>query len=186
MKSLKGGGTLNKQRQKKEQVVAKIKEKLEQSSSVILADYRGLNVGQITKMRAELRQAGVEFKVLKNTLTSLAAKEVGLDDLDQYLEGPTALAFGVDDPVAPAKILVKYAKEFKQLEIKGGVLEGKVVDLAAVKALADLPSREELLAQVLRGMQSPLAGFAGALNGVLRNFVYVLEAVRKQKAEAEA
>jgi large subunit ribosomal protein L10 len=181
-----GGGTLNKQRQKKEQVVAEIKEKLEQSSSVILTDYRGLNVSQVTKMRAELRQAGVEFKVLKNTLTSLAANEVGLSELDQYLEGPTALAFSQDDPVAPAKILIKYAKEFKKLEIKGGVLEGKVVDLEAVKSLADLPSREELLAQVLRGMQSPMAGFAGVLSGTLRNFVYVLDAVRQQKAEAEA
>ena len=177
---------MNKQRQKKEQIVAEIKEKLEQSSSVILTDYRGLNVSQVTKMRAELRQAGVEFKVLKNTLTSLAANEIGLSELDQYLEGPTALAFSQDDPVAPAKILIKYAKEFKKLEIKGGVLEGKVVDLEAVKALADLPSREELLAQVLRGMQSPMAGFAGALSGVLRNFVYVLDAVRQQKAEAEA
>lgn len=177
---------MNKQRQKKEQVVAEIKEKLEQSSAVILTDYRGLNVSQVTKMRAELRQAGVEFKVLKNTLTSLAANEVGMSELDQYLEGPTALAFSVDDPVAPAKILVKYAKEFKKLEIKGGVLEGKVVDMEAVKALADLPSREELLAQVLRGMQSPMAGFAGALSGLMRNFVYVLDAVRQQKAEAEA
>lgn len=177
---------MNKQRQKKEQIVAEIKEKLEQSSSVILTDYRGLNVSQVTKMRAELRQAGVEFKVLKNTLTSLAANEIGLSELDQYLEGPTALAFSQDDPVAPAKILIKYAKEFKKLEIKGGVLEGKVVDLEAVKALADLPSREELLAQVLRGMQSPMAGFAGALSGLLRNFVYVLDAVRQQKAEAEA
>jgi large subunit ribosomal protein L10 len=119
-------------------------------------------------------------------LTSLAANEMGLSELDQYLEGPTALAFSQDDPVAPAKILIKYAKEFKKLEIKGGVLEGKVVDLEAVKSLADLPSREELLAQVLRGMQSPMAGFAGVLSGTLRNFVYVLDAVRQQKAEAEA
>lgn len=177
---------MNKQRQKKEQIVAEIREKMENSSAIVLTDYRGLNVGQVTKMRADLRKAGVEFKVLKNTLTRLAARETGLEGLEPYLEGPTALAFSKDDPTAPAKILMKYAKEFKTLEIKAGVVEGKVIDPAGVKALADLPSREELLAQVLRGMQSPLAGFAGALNGLLRNFVYVLDAVRQKKAEAEA
>lgn len=177
---------MNKQRQKKAQIVAEIREKLENSSAVILTDYRGINVGQMTKMRADLRKAGVEFKVLKNTLTTLAAREVGLSELEQYLEGPTALAFSQDDPTAPAKVLMKYAKELKNLEIKAGVVEGKVIDVAGIKALADLPSREELLAQVLRGMQSPMAGFAGALNGLLRNFVYVLDAVRQQKAEAEA
>ncbi|HHW07871.1 MAG TPA: 50S ribosomal protein L10 [Clostridia bacterium] len=177
---------MNKQRQKKEQIVAEIREKMENSSAIVLTDYRGLNVGQVTKMRADLRKAGVEFKVLKNTLTRLAARETGLEGLEPYLEGPTALAFSKDDPTAPAKILMKYAKEFKTLEIKAGVVEGKVIDPAGVKALADLPSREELLAQVLRGMQSPLAGFAGALNGLLRNFVCVLDAVRQKKAEAEA
>lgn len=176
---------MNKQRQKKERVVAEIKEKLGNSTAVVLTDYRGLNVSQVTKMRAELREAGIEYKVLKNTLTTLAAKEIGLDDLETYLEGPTAIAFSENDPVAPAKILMKYTKEFKALEIKGGILDGKVLDLLAVKALADLPSREELLAQVLRGMQSPLSGFASVLSGTLRNFVCVLEEVRKQKAEME-
>lgn len=177
---------MNKQRQKKEQMVAEIKEKMANSCAIVLADYRGLNVSQVTKLRADLRKAGVEFKVLKNTLTRIAARETGLEGLEPYLEGPTALAFSQTDPAAPAKILMKYTKEFKTLEIKAGVVEGKVIDLNGVKALADLPSREELLAQVLRGMQSPLAGFAGTLNGLLRNLVYVLDAVRQKKAEAGA
>ncbi|MFA5536672.1 MAG: 50S ribosomal protein L10 [Bacillota bacterium] len=177
---------MNKQRQKKEQIVQEIKTKLEASPSVVLADYRGLNVGQVTAMRAELRNENIEFKVLKNSLINLAAQEIGIDGLDVYLEGPTAVAFAKDDPTAPAKILVKYARQFKALELKGGVVEGKTVDLEAIKALAELPSREELLAQVLRGMQAPLSGFASVLSGTLRNFVYVLEEVRKQKAEAQA
>lgn len=177
---------MNKQRQRKEQIVQEIKEKLETSPSVVLADYRGLNVGQVTTMRAELRNEGIEFKVLKNSLISLAAQEIGIEGLEVYLEGPTAVAFAKEDPVAPAKILMKYTRQFKALELKGGVVEGKTADLEAIKALAELPSREELLAQVLRGMQAPLSGFASVLSGTLRNFVYVLEEVRKQKAETQA
>jgi len=177
---------LSKQRERKEQVVGEIKQKLDSSSAVILTDYRGLNVSQVTRLRAELRKADVEYKVLKNTLTSLAAHELDLAGLDTFLTGPTAIAFSKEDPVAPAKILTKFAKEFKVLEIKGGLLDGKIIDSASIKALADLPGREELLAQVLRGMLSPLSGLANVLNGPIRNLVYVLEAVRKQKAGAEA
>ncbi|HHX50937.1 MAG TPA: 50S ribosomal protein L10 [Clostridia bacterium] len=177
---------MSKQRERKEQVVGEIKQKLDSSSAVILTDYRGLNVSQVTRLRAELRKADVEYKVLKNTLTSLAAHELDLAGLDTFLTGPTAIAFSKEDPVAPAKILTKFAKEFKVLEIKGGLLDGKIIDSASIKALADLPGREELLAQVLRGMLSPLSGLANVLNGPIRNLVYVLEAVRKQKAGAEA
>jgi len=169
----------------KEQSVQDITEKLQKSVTAVITDYRGLNVAQATKLRNELRGANIEYKVLKNTLTKIAAKNVGLEGLDQYLEGPTAIAFGIEDPVAPAKILSKFAKDNKDLEIKGGILEGKVVSLDQIKALADLPSREELLAQVLRGIQSPLTGMANVLAGPLRNMANVLEAVRKEK-EAQA
>lgn len=172
---------MNKQRQMKQQVVEEITEKLQNSVTAIITDYRGLNVAQATKLRNELREVDVEYKVLKNTLTKIAANNIGLQDLDQYLEGPTAIAFSAEDPVAPAKVLAKFAKENKALEIKGGVLEGKVVSLEEINALADLPSREELLAQVLRGMQSPLTGMANVLQGPLRNLVNVVEAVRKEK-----
>lgn len=172
--------------QAKEPVVKEIKEKLELSQGVVLTDYRGLNVAEVTELRNKLREAGIEFKVVKNTLTKIAASQIGLEGLAPYLEGPTAIAFGISDPVAPAKILSEFAKVHKDLEIKAGVLEGKVIGIDAVKALADLPSREVLLARVLGGMQAPMYGFAGVLQGTLRSLVYALNAVREKKAAAEA
>ncbi|MCL2337295.1 MAG: 50S ribosomal protein L10 [Firmicutes bacterium] len=169
-------------RQEKEALLQELKAKMEASQLVILAEYKGLNVEEMTKLRRKLRAAGSEIKVAKNTITKLAAREAGLSELDPYLEGPLALTFGFDDPVAPAKALNDFAKEFKALSIKAGILEGRVVDAQALKALADLPSREVLLAKVLGGMQSPMYGFAGALQGLLRNLVYVLDAVREKKA----
>ena len=168
----------------KKQIVAGIKEKLENATAIVLTDYRGLNVTQITELRRKMREADVEYKVLKNTMIRFAAHELGLEQLDPYLEGPTAVAFSVD-PVAPAKILYDFAKANKALEVKAGVLEGKVIDVTQIKDLADLPSREELLAKVVGGMQAPLYGMASVLSGTLRNFVYALEAIRKQK-EAQA
>jgi large subunit ribosomal protein L10 len=168
-------------RESKQQIVAEIKEKLSKASSVILTDYRGLNVAEITELRSILRDAGVEYKVAKNTLTLIAARDSGLEDLEKYLEGPTALAFGMQDPVAPAKLLSKFAKTHKNLEIKGGVLEGQVIDIEGVKNLADLPPREVLLAQVFAGMQAPISGIVNVLSGNLRNLVYVLDAIKEQK-----
>ncbi|MHB1653548.1 MAG: 50S ribosomal protein L10 [Desulfitobacteriaceae bacterium] len=158
-------------------VIAEIREKFERSAGVVLADYRGLTVAQVTKLRAQLRQAGVEYRVLKNTLVKRAASEVGVEGLDPYLEGPTALAFSAD-PVAPAKVLMEFAKGNKNFQIKAGVLEGKVVGPDGVKALADLPPREVLLAQVLRGIQAPLSGMVNVLQGPIRKFGYALEALR--------
>jgi large subunit ribosomal protein L10 len=169
-------------RAEKENILQELKEKIEGSKSVILADYKGLNVSEVTRLRRRMREAGCEFKVAKNTLTSLAAKQIGLEGLDAYLEGQVAIAFGKEDPVAPAKLLSEFIRETKKMEIKAGVLEGRVIDATEVKALADLPSREVLLARVLGGMQSPLYGFASVLQGTLRSFVYALEAVRKQRA----
>jgi len=111
----------------------------------------------------------------------LAAERVGFEGLTPYLEGQTAIAFGTD-PVAPAKVLYEFIREFKKMEIKGALLDGNVIDATGVKRLAELPSREVLLARVLGGMQAPLYGFASVLQGTLRSFVYALEAVRKQRA----
>jgi len=174
---------LNKQRQQKAEIVAEIKEKLGNARGAVLTDYRGLNVAEMTELRAKLREANVEYKVLKNTLVTIAARDMGLEGLDPYLEGPTAIAFGTEDAVSPAKILSKFAKDHKDLEIKAGILEGKVIGIEEIKALAELPTREELLAQVLRGMQAPMAGFANVLQGTIRNLVYVLEAIRKEKEQ---
>lgn len=169
----------------KQKVVEDIKKKFQGATGVILADYRGLTVSQVTKLRVELRQAGVEYKVLKNTMVRRAADEVGIKGLEEFLEGPTALAFSVD-PVAPAKILSEFSKKNKAtLTIKAGVLEGRVIDAEKVKELANLPSREVLLSQVLAGMQGPLQGMVNVLQGPIRKFGYALEEVRKLK-EAQA
>lgn len=171
-------------RPEKEAKVSEVQQKFTMAKSVILADYRGLNVMEVTELRKKLREAGVEYRVVKNTLTSRAAKAANIDGLDQFLSGPTALAFGIEDVVVPAKILAEFAKDHKKLELKGGVLEGKVIDLAAVNELANLPSREALLGQLAGMLQAPIRGLVTVLSGPLRNLTYAVEAVRKQKAEA--
>lgn len=168
-------------RPEKEAAVAEIQEKISRSQSVILADYRGLNVQEATELRKQLREVGVEFKVAKNTLTKLAAKNAEIEGLDDFLQGPIALAFGYDDPVAPAKVLAKFAKDHKNLELKGGLLEGKVIDLNMVNSLAELPSREALLTQIAGLLQAPIRNLVNVLSAPLRNTVYVLEAVRKKQ-----
>lgn len=169
-------------KQQKEQMLQMLKEKMGSSQIVVMADYKGIDVQAMTKLRRKMRESGGELKVAKNTIIKIAARELGLEGADPYLEGPTALAFGMDDPVAPAKAMSEFIKEHKKLEIKAAILEGQIIDAAQVKALANLPSREVLLAKVLGGMQAPMYGFAGALQGLLRNLVYVLDAVREKKA----
>jgi large subunit ribosomal protein L10 len=166
----------------KSQAIAEVKGKLSASKGVVLTDYRGLTVGEVTKLRSQLREAGIEYKVVKNTFVKRAADEIGLQGLDPFLEGPTAVAYGINDPVSPAKILSEFAKTYKALEIKAGILEGKVIGVEGVKALAELPPREVLLAQVLAAMQSPLVGMVNVLQGPIRKMGYALEEVRKLKA----
>jgi len=170
--------------EEKQKVVEEIKAKLQNSTGVVLADYRGLTVTEVTDLRVQLRNAGVEYRVLKNTMVRRAANELGIEGLDKYLEGPTAVAFSAD-PVAPAKILSEFSKKNKKFTIKAGVLEGKVIDSERIKDLANLPSREVLLAQVLAGIQAPLQGMVNVLQGPIRKLGYALEEVRKLK-EAQA
>lgn len=151
--------------QAKQQEVDAIAVKLRESSSTIIADYRGLNVAQVTLLRKELREAGIEFQVLKNSLVSRAAASANLNELDSVLTGPTAVAFG-SDIVAPAKILSNFAKKNDALKVKGGIVEGRFVDAAQVKALADLPSREGLLSMLLSVLQAPVRNFALAVKAV--------------------
>lgn len=170
----------------KQEVVAELKAKLADTKGAVLTNYRGLTVAQDTQLRRKLREAGVEYRVIKNTMTRIAAKEAGIEGLDVYLEGPTAIAISVTDPVAPAKIISDFIKETKTqaLEVKAGLVEGKVIDAASVKALADLPPREVLIAKALGSMQAPITGFVNVLQGTIRNVVYALDAVRKQKESA--
>ncbi|MEW6426239.1 MAG: 50S ribosomal protein L10, partial [Bacillota bacterium] len=142
-------------KEEKQKVLAELKEKFQASTVAVLTDYRGLDVAAVTVLRRRLRDSGSELKVAKNTLAKLAAREAGLQGLDVYLEGPTAIAFGFADPVAPVKILTEFMRDFKQLEIKGGILEGKAIQEKEIRRLADLPSREVLIGKVLGGMQAP-------------------------------
>ena len=164
----------------KAKIVTEIRARLEKSSGIVLADYRGLTVAEDTKLRIKMREAGIEYRVMKNTMIKRAADQAGLQALDTYLEGPTAIAFS-EDPVAPAKVLSEFMKTHRKYSIKAGIVEGKIVDADGVKALADLPSREILLSMVLRGIQVPLTGMANVLQGPIRKLGYALEEVRKLK-----
>ena len=176
---------------KKQAIVAEIKNWLTTAQAVVLTSYRGLNVATDTEMRRELRAAGVTYKVVKNTMLRIAAKEAGIEGLDSHLEGTTAIAFSAEDAVAPAKVLCNFMKKNKLedqgiLTIKVGILDGKVIDAKEVKALANLPSREELIAKLLGSMNAPIANTVGVLSGIIRNFVGVVEAYREKKAKESA
>ncbi|MCI5567679.1 MAG: 50S ribosomal protein L10 [Veillonellaceae bacterium] len=175
----------------KKAIVAGIKEQLTSAKGAVLTGYKGLTVAQDTKLRRALREAGVEYHVVKNTMTRIAADEAGLGDIDDVLEGTTALAVSKEDAVAPAKVIVKFIKDNKLedtdvLVVKKGIVDGRVISVDDVKALALLPSREELIAKLLSSMQAPVSNTVNVLHGVLRNAVYVLDAVRKQKEQASA
>ena len=163
--------------------VAELKDLLSSSKGAVLVDYCGLTVAEDTELRSKMREAGVKYMVAKNTFIRIAAKEAGIEGLDAYLEHNTAVAFSAEDPVAPAKILNDFSKDHKALEIKAGILDGKVIALDEVKALAELPSREELLAKLVGSMQAPISGLVNVLQGTIRNFVYTLEAVRQKKEQ---
>lgn len=159
----------------KKQIVSEIADKLRNSKSTILVDYRGLDVAEVTELRKQLREAGVDFKVYKNTMTRRATEEAELTELNDTLVGPTAIAFSDEDVVAPAKILNNFAKDHDALEIKGGVIEGNVASLEQIKELADLPNYEGLVSMLLSVLQAPV-----------RNFAYVTKAVAEQKEEQGA
>lgn len=166
--------------------VAELKDLLSSSKGAVLVDYCGLTVAEDTELRSKMREAGVKYMVAKNTFIRIAAKEAGIEGLDAYLEHNTAVAFSAEDPVASAKILNDFSKDHKALEIKAGILDGKVIALDEVKALAELPSREELLAKLVGSMQAPISGLVNVLQGTIRNFVYTLEAVRQKKEQESA
>jgi large subunit ribosomal protein L10 len=150
----------------KKQIVQGISERLTASKSTIVTEYKGLSVAESNELRKQLREAGVEYAVFKNTLARRATAQVNLSDLDELLVGPTAIAFSNEDVVAPAKVLHSFAKEHKHLKIKGGVIEGKVVSFEEVQALATLPSREGLLSMLLSVLQAPIRNLALAVKAV--------------------
>lgn len=169
-------------RTEKEQFVQEMSERLQNTTATFLADYRGIDVEQATQLRRELTQAGVEYRVVKNNLLKLAAKDTPAEGLQEYCTGPTAIALSGDDPVAPAKILSKFAKEIEAFELKAGVLSGKMLSVADITALADMPSQEELLAKALSSMNAPASNFVGVMAAIPRQLVQVLNAIGQSKA----
>jgi len=169
----------------KEQIVAEIKENISNSQVSIMTQYVGLNVAQATELRKQLREAGVKFKVYKNTLASIALADLNFESASPMMEGPTSWAFS-SDPVSPAKILKDFSKEVPFIVMRGGVLSGSVVSADQLNALADLPSREQLIAQVVGTIAMPLRNTVGVLNALPRNLVNALDQIRKQKEEEPA
>jgi large subunit ribosomal protein L10 len=172
-------------RPEKEAAVAELKDDIEKSTVAILTQYQGITVEEVTNLRANLRAEKIKFKVFKNTLAKRALDELELSDAAAYMEGPTAWAF-CEDPVAPARILKKASKDIEVLKIRGGILDGKPVDADMLNALADLPSRDELIAQLVGTLAAPLRNFVGTLQAVPRDFVGVLSAIQKKQEEGAA
>jgi large subunit ribosomal protein L10 len=171
-------------REEKARVIEELAGKL-RGGSAVLVDYQGINVAQSTDLRQQSRDAGVEFVVAKNTLTIRAANEAGIEGLEEYLVGPTALAFS-EDPVASAKLMAKFADDVETFVLKGGLLDGgRVLDGAEVVALSKLPGREQLLAQIVGGISSPLTGLVTVLNNTIQGLVVALGQIAEQKQGAE-
>ncbi len=145
-------------------IVEEIAAGIKDAQSVVLVDYRGLTVEQDTQLRKQLREAGVTYKVYKNTFMTRAFKDTDFEGLTQYLEGPSAMAFSAEDATAPARVLAEFAKTANKLEIKGGVVEGTVYDAKGIAAIASIPSREVLISKLLGSLQSPITNFARVMN----------------------
>lgn len=167
----------------KVEAVAELKQRISDSEIAIMTKFIGVNVAQATELRSKLRASGVELKVYKNTLAKIALNELGLDEVAQYMEGPTAWAFS-EDPVLPAKVLKEFGDQVKFVSMAGGILGDAPVSPERLAALAVLPTQEQLYAQVVGTIAAPLRNFVGVLNAVPRNLVNVLDQVRKQKEEA--
>ena len=165
---------LSNNRQLKEAKVAEIKEKLEKAQGVVLSQYQGLNVEEDTLLRKNLREAGVEYKVYKNTLVILAAKELGIEGIVTHLQGPISIAFGYEEPTVAARVLNEFAKTHKKLELKAAIIQGEVFDGAQVNELASIPPRDVLIAKLLGSFKAPLS-----------NLAYLLNSIKEQKESAQ-
>lgn len=169
-------------REEKARVIEDLTGKL-RGGSAVLVDYQGMNVAQSTQLRARSRESGVEFVVAKNTLAKRAADAAGVEGLEEYLAGPTALAFS-EDPVAGAKLMAEFANEVESFSLKGGLLDGeRILGEEDVVALSKLPGREQLIAQVVGGISAPISGLVTTLNGITRNLVVVLGQVAEKKQD---
>ncbi len=167
--------------EQKKAIVSDLTEKFKSSCAGVVVSYQGINVADDTKLRKDLRESGVEYMVAKNTLLKRASKEAGLEGLSSVFEGSTAIAISENDYVAASKILCKFAKDHEFFKIKSGFIDSSVIDEKEIKNLAKLPSREVLVAQVLGGLNAPIAGFANVLNGTIRSLVVALSAIAQKQ-----
>lgn len=163
-------------RQEKADVVAELKETLGQVASLVVADYRGLTVEEVNGLRSEIRKAACSYRVVKNTLFKRAIEGTEMESLTPLFNGPTAIAYSFQDPVAPAKILDKFAGDLKELEVKGGYLDGQLLDEKGVKSLASMKGKDELRAELLATFMAPAQSFVRLTNAVAQNFLYLLRA----------
>ncbi len=168
--------------EEKQKIVKELEQKLQNATLVVFTDYRGITVEEMTALREKLRVPGVEYRVVKNTLTEFALQNTGYAEVIEKLEGPNAVVFSQDDPVGPAKTIYEFIKQYKKLEVKVGIVEGQVVSAEKIKSLADLPPREVLLGQVVGTMQAPITSLVYVLNANLTGLVRVLDGIREQKA----
>jgi len=169
-------------RAEKEQIVCSLSSKLKEAQLVVLTDYRGLSVEKITKLRNELRRASSDYHVVKNTLLKRASQGTALEQLHGYLEGPTAVVTSSRDPVAPVKVLVRFLKEYTELSIKAGFLEGTVLSAEDTKGLSTLPGRKELLARIVSLCASPPVRLLSTLQSIPQKLIRVLHAIEKSKS----
>ncbi|MEN6446008.1 MAG: 50S ribosomal protein L10 [Candidatus Cloacimonas sp.] len=169
-------------------IVKDLTERLSSAKAIILVDYKGINIEQVNQLRNRFRESQVDYFVQKNTLIKIALNDLGIKELDPYLNGPTAVAVCKVDEISPARELVKFLKEVMEDKnfpsFKAGFVSGHIFDAAELTTLAKLPSREELLAQVLRCFNAPLTNFVSINQGIIRKFVYALDAIAKKQAEA--
>ena len=170
--------------EEKKKITEDLHERFSKSAIVVVTDYKGLDVSAMNDLRRKLREEDIEFQVAKNTLLMRAAKDTGVALIQDYFKGPSAVALSYEDPIAPAKILTQFAKENQKLEIKGGVLQDKVLDVDAIKALAKLPSREALLGQFLSVLNEVPSSFVRTIAEIPRSLLNVLTAIRDQKEAA--
>ncbi|MEE8423423.1 MAG: 50S ribosomal protein L10 [Thermodesulfobacteriota bacterium] len=172
-------------RTEKENVVKELNKKFEDAKFAFVTDYSGLNVADISELRRRLRDESAEFKVVVNTLTRLAVKNTGFDVLTDFLQGPVAVAVGAEDSATVAKVLTEFAKDQPNLEIKAGILDGKVISIEEVKALASLPSRKVLLGKLVSLLNAIPTGFVRVLNGVPQGLVFVLKSLEAKKSKED-
>jgi large subunit ribosomal protein L10 len=172
-------------RAEKVNTVSELKEKISEAKSILLTDFTGLNVEEISELRNQLRKSSIEYRIVKNTLTRISVEELGMTEILDHLDGPTAIAFGLDDPIASAKIITEFAKKFEKPKIKAYFLDGQKFEGTQVGELANLPDKDVLRAQLVGTISAPLSNFVFLLKNLLQKTVLVLDAIKEKKEQQD-